>query len=235
VDGDLAEDVGGGAEAVEADPLGLADQAQRSVADQPGAEQRRRLDVLIVAEDRETEALVGDGQLGIAAVDVVAGEAAVVTEVLPALPAVAAFAVGPAEPGDADALAELEALRPVPSIWWPGTSGSFGSLSSPSRMWRSVRQTPQAETAISTCPGPGEGSGNCVARSGSPARSRTIARIVGSLRGHHGRATRHRNGSVLLKCEGLSKWYPIEGGGETRRCPLIRRSDGPGPKRRRAR
>ena len=43
VDGDLAEDVGRGAEAVEADPLGVADQAQRPVADQPGAEQRRRL------------------------------------------------------------------------------------------------------------------------------------------------------------------------------------------------
>ena len=40
---DLAEDVRGGAEAVEADPLGVADQAQRAVADQARAEQRRRL------------------------------------------------------------------------------------------------------------------------------------------------------------------------------------------------
>ena len=51
VDGDLAEDVGGGAEAVEADPLGVADQAQRPVADQPGAEQRRRLLVRIGVRD----------------------------------------------------------------------------------------------------------------------------------------------------------------------------------------
>ena len=55
VDGDLAEDVGGGAEAVEADPLGIADQAQRPVADQPGAEQRRRLHVRVALGDREAK------------------------------------------------------------------------------------------------------------------------------------------------------------------------------------
>ena len=43
--GDLADDVGRGAEAVEAEPLGVAGQPQRPVADQPGAEQRRRLHV----------------------------------------------------------------------------------------------------------------------------------------------------------------------------------------------
>jgi hypothetical protein len=66
VDRDLAEDVGGGAEAVEADPLGLADEAQSAVADQPGAEQRRRLIVGIALGDREAEPLVGDGQLRVA-------------------------------------------------------------------------------------------------------------------------------------------------------------------------
>ena len=114
VDGDLAEDVGGGAEAVEADPLGLADQAQRPVADQPGAEQRRRLRVRIAVGDRQAEALVGDGQLGVAAVDVVAGEAGVVAEVLAAAAAVAALAVGPAEPGDADPLRRSRSAPPPP-------------------------------------------------------------------------------------------------------------------------
>ena len=160
VDGDLAEDVSGGAEAVEPDPLGVADQAQRPVADQPGAEQRRRLHVRVALGDREAEALVGDRQLGVAAVDVVAGEAGAVAEVLAAAAAVAALAAGPAEPGDADPVADREALRAlaprpttVPTIWWPGTSGSFGSVSSPSTMWRSVRQTPQAATEIRTWPG----------------------------------------------------------------------------------
>ena len=39
-----------------------------------------------------------------------------------------------------------------PTIWWPGTSGSFGCVSSPSTTWRSVRQTPQAGTRSSTWP-----------------------------------------------------------------------------------
>src|SRR5207249_2506496 len=39
-----------------------------------------------------------------------------------------------------------------------------------------VRHTPQASTAISTCPGPGSGSGSSAARSGVRAASRTIAR-----------------------------------------------------------
>ena len=38
---DLGDDVGGGAEAVEAEPPRLARHAQRAVADQPGAQQRR--------------------------------------------------------------------------------------------------------------------------------------------------------------------------------------------------
>ena len=42
--GDLRDDVRRGAEAVEAEPLGVAGQPQRAVADQAGAEQRRGRD-----------------------------------------------------------------------------------------------------------------------------------------------------------------------------------------------
>jgi len=45
----------------------------------------------------------------------------------------------------------------LPTISWPGTSGSFGSDRSPSTTCRSVRQTAQAWTRISTWPGPGDG------------------------------------------------------------------------------
>ena len=45
VHGDLADDVGRGTEAVEPEPLGVAAQPQRPVADQPGAQQRRGLEV----------------------------------------------------------------------------------------------------------------------------------------------------------------------------------------------
>ena len=110
VDGDLADDVRGRAEAVEAEALGVAGHAQRAVADQPGAEQRRDLLVGMVLGEREAEALVGDGQLGVAAVELVAGEAGAVAEVLAAGAAEAAGAVGPAQPRHADALALRVAL-----------------------------------------------------------------------------------------------------------------------------
>ena len=133
VDGDLAEDVGGGAEAVEADPLRLADQPQRPVADQPGAEERRRLGVGVDVGDREAEVLGGDGELGVAAVDVVAGEAGVLAEVLAPLAAVAA--VPSAQPSQGTPTRSPSAKRSAPSpaattsptIWCPITSGSFGS------------------------------------------------------------------------------------------------------------
>ena len=47
----------------------------------------------------------------------------------------------------------------IPTTWWPGTRGSFGSVSSPSTMCRSVRQSPHACTRRRTWPGPGAWSG----------------------------------------------------------------------------
>jgi len=49
--------------------------------------------------------------LGIAAVDLVAGETRIVAKILAARPAIEARAVGKAEPWHADALTELEALH----------------------------------------------------------------------------------------------------------------------------
>ena len=81
---DLRDDVRRGAEAVEPEPLGVAGHAQRAVADQPGAQERRRLLVRVAVGDREAEALVGDRELRVAAVEVVAGEPRAVAEVLAA-------------------------------------------------------------------------------------------------------------------------------------------------------
>ena len=100
--GDLRDNVRRGAETVEAKPLGVAGHSQRPVADQAGAEQRRDLEIGVAVGKREAEALVGDGELRVAAVDVVAGEARSIAQVLAAAPAVAAHAAGPAEPGHAD-------------------------------------------------------------------------------------------------------------------------------------
>src|SRR5207244_11758301 len=77
---DLRHDVGGGAEAVQAEPLGVPGRPQRAMADQAGAEERRRLLVGVALGNRKAEALVGDGVLGVAAVEVVAGEPGLAAE-----------------------------------------------------------------------------------------------------------------------------------------------------------
>ena len=103
VHGDLADLVRGRAEAVQTEAGRVAGEPQRAEPDQAAAQQRRRLRVAQLARDREAEPLVGDGQLGVAAVDVAAGELRVEAEVLALGAAVAAVAVGPPEPGHADA------------------------------------------------------------------------------------------------------------------------------------
>ena len=50
---------------------GIARQPQGAVADQPGAQQRRGLQVRVAVRDREAEPLVRDGRIGEAAVAVV--------------------------------------------------------------------------------------------------------------------------------------------------------------------
>ena len=110
-DRDLGEDVGGGAEAVEAEHRRLAGQLERAVADQAGAEQRRRLDVAERVGKGEGVAGVGDAVGGEAAVAGEAGEQGIVAEILAALAAIGAMAAGPAEPGNADPVADAEALR----------------------------------------------------------------------------------------------------------------------------
>src|SRR5262249_33963874 len=93
---------GGGADPVRPEPLGVARESRRGVADQAGAEQRSRLEVGIAVGNREAVALVGDGPFGVAAVEVVAGEASALAEVLAAAEAVAALAVRPAQPRHAE-------------------------------------------------------------------------------------------------------------------------------------
>jgi hypothetical protein len=107
--------MGRGAEAEYAEPRQLAAERlagklQRAVADQTSAEQRRRLGVVIAAWQLEAVARVGGRVLGIAAVELVTGEARVVAQILLAAPAIETGAVGRAQPRQADAIADSEAL-----------------------------------------------------------------------------------------------------------------------------
>ena len=71
-----------GAEPVEAQALGVAGHPQRAIADQPAAQQRRRLEVVEVVGQVQAVPRVGHGALGVAAVDVAAGEAGPHAQVL---------------------------------------------------------------------------------------------------------------------------------------------------------
>ena len=99
---ELADHVRGGAEAVEAEAAGVAGHRQRAVPDQSATQQGRRLLVTQLSGERQAEALIRDGQLREAAVDVAPGEARVHTQVLAPGAAVCAVAIGPAEPRDTD-------------------------------------------------------------------------------------------------------------------------------------
>ena len=180
--GHLRHDVGGGAEAVDAEVRRVAGHAQRAIADQPGAQQRCRLDVGVALGQGKAVAGFGGRVLGVAAIDLVAGELRRIAEVLAAGDAVGARSAGVAEPGNADPVsrAELSPPRtrrspPVPTISWPGMIGSLASESSPSTTCRSVRHTPHAVTFTSTWPAPGARLRTRNARSGVPGRSSTIA------------------------------------------------------------
>ena len=184
---DLADDVGAGAEAVEPEALRVAGHPQRAVADEPGAQQRRGLEVAEALGQREGVARVGHRARRVAAVAVEAGEARALAEVL----APAACRSGtsrrssPATGCRRARPARARRSGPPPArcatIWWPGTTGSREPRSSPSRMCRSVRHTPQAWTSTSTSPGregSSCGSGSSRACSGRPGSSRTIARTA---------------------------------------------------------
>src|ERR1700730_3239038 len=111
---DLRDDVGGGAKAVDAGQPPIAGNAQGAVTDEAGAHQRRRLDVAVALVDRKAIALVGDGQLGIAAVELVDGEAGTVAAIPAARAAILANPAGPAEPRHADPVADPETVDRFP-------------------------------------------------------------------------------------------------------------------------
>jgi hypothetical protein len=71
----LRNDVRCGAETVETEPARLTGHAQRTVADQPGTEQRCHFRVGVAGRDREAEALIRHGVVAVAAIDLIAGEA----------------------------------------------------------------------------------------------------------------------------------------------------------------
>src|SRR5581483_419049 len=112
----LGHDVGSRAEAVEPQTSGITSELQRAIADEAGAQERRGLQIGIAGWQREAESRVGDGVLGVAAVDVISGEAGAVAQVLAIGKAEAAVSAGPAQPGNAYAIADREAAHAMADL-----------------------------------------------------------------------------------------------------------------------
>jgi branched-chain amino acid aminotransferase len=93
------------------DPLPVAGHLQGAPADQPGAEQRRRGHRVVKAIEREGIGRIGNDMGGKAPVAGEAGELRRVAKVLVTLGAIGTVAAGMAQPRNADASADVEAVH----------------------------------------------------------------------------------------------------------------------------
>jgi hypothetical protein len=94
---DLSDDVRGGTESVETDSSRIAREIQCAIAYQSGAEKGRGGGVTEYVRNCEAEALICNGELGIASVDLIAGETSTVAKVLAARAAIDANPARPSE------------------------------------------------------------------------------------------------------------------------------------------
>src|SRR5208283_5845429 len=101
----LRQKVACGTEAVDAEPARLARHAVGPVADEPGAQQWCRRNVAVTVGQRKAIPCVGEHIVRVAAIDLVAGEARLGTEILATAGAERAVSAGRAQPWDPDALA----------------------------------------------------------------------------------------------------------------------------------
>ena len=108
---DLADDVGCGAETVQAQPtrLGLCSEMPGAKVDEASAQQRCCVAVVIAGGQGEAEAFIGGGVLGKSAVAVIAREHRKIAEVFPLHGAERTTTAGSAKPWNAYALAYGEA------------------------------------------------------------------------------------------------------------------------------
>ena len=107
-DRNLSDDMGGGAEAVDADRFRRTRHLQRAPADETRAQQRRERRRIAGLGQRKTVGRVGDGMGRIAAIARVAGEERIVAQIFARAQTVGAMPAGMAKPGNADPLSKRE-------------------------------------------------------------------------------------------------------------------------------
>src|SRR5204862_7737925 len=93
-----------------AKPMRIASFPVRPITEHSRAEERRKIDIVVLLGQMKTVARVRDGELGVAAVDVVAGKFSFIAKILPVRSTISAFAIRPAEPLNTDAIADLKSI-----------------------------------------------------------------------------------------------------------------------------
>src|SRR5262249_23721056 len=105
---DLRNQIRGVAESVNAKPMGITGFAIRPVPNQSRAKQRRNIEIVVTLGQMKTKSRISDGELRIATVDVITGEAGAVAKIFPIRSTIKAFAIGPAKPRYPHPIADLE-------------------------------------------------------------------------------------------------------------------------------
>ena len=77
----------------------------RAVAEHSGTKERRNIDIVVFVRQMKTKSRVDDGEIGVTTVNGIAGETCTIAKILTRRSIITAFAAGPAEPRNADALA----------------------------------------------------------------------------------------------------------------------------------
>src|SRR5213592_2926791 len=94
------------AKPINAEPARAASLSIRTIAKHAGAKQRRNIDIVVLLGQMKTKSRVRDNELGITAVHGIAGKARTVAKIFAVGSTVNAFAVGPAQPRNANAIAD---------------------------------------------------------------------------------------------------------------------------------
>src|SRR3982074_2211310 len=105
MNGHLGNQVSSRSETVNAKPARIAGFAIRPIAEKAGAKERREIDIVILIGKIKGISRIRGDELGVAAVDRVTGKARVIAKILAIRSTITAFAIGPAEPGNANAIA----------------------------------------------------------------------------------------------------------------------------------
>src|SRR5882724_9195747 len=96
------------AKTVNTDPRRLTCFTVRAIAEHAGTKKRRNIDIVILLGQSKTISRVDDGELGVTAIDGIAGEFCPIAKVLAVRPAISAFTIRPPEPRNADTFARGE-------------------------------------------------------------------------------------------------------------------------------